>query len=120
MIALPTTRNTPGYDVIVVSPNGLRHANIQVKTSLQKNVRMWPCDHPDKAHAGPNDYYVLVKCADRFFEAFMLTGKEAKQALKKAQHHVLSRNKVFKIPMLCLRYGNPDAWKRRWENWTLD
>jgi hypothetical protein len=30
MIALPTTRNTKGYDIVVVSSDTPRHANIQV------------------------------------------------------------------------------------------
>jgi len=30
MLALPTIKNTPGYDLIVTSRNGKKHANIQV------------------------------------------------------------------------------------------
>jgi hypothetical protein len=33
MIALPTIRNTAGYDLIATSLDGTSHANIQVKTS---------------------------------------------------------------------------------------
>ncbi len=82
---------------------------------------MWPCDHPDKARTGPQDYYVLLR-RDRDgkgFEAFMPTGKEAKAALIKARDHVLSRNKVFKIPNLCLRYLNKEKCGQRWEKGPL-
>ena len=34
LIALPTIRNTSGIDVIVTGRDGSRHANLQVKTSL--------------------------------------------------------------------------------------
>jgi hypothetical protein len=33
LIALPTIRNTAGYDIIATTQDGTRHANIQVKTS---------------------------------------------------------------------------------------
>ena len=36
MIALPTIRNTAGYDIIVTNRDGSKHANIQVKTSGQQ------------------------------------------------------------------------------------
>lgn len=39
LIALPTTRNVAGYDVIVLTPDGTKHANLQVKTSLKMVFR---------------------------------------------------------------------------------
>ena len=83
LIALPTIRNTAGYDIIVATPDGTRHANIQVKTS-QKRVNFSPMPPPEKVCAKPNDYYVLVRwiSKDRKFEGFMLTGREAKAAVR--------------------------------------
>jgi hypothetical protein len=61
MIALPTIRNTAGYDLIATSRDGLRHANIQVKTSGQR-PRFWPiCQRPDGVKDGPEDFYILVR-----------------------------------------------------------
>jgi len=59
MIVLPTVRNTAAYDVIVVSDNGKRHANIQVKTS-SKRCTFWPMLPSGKIRTGPDDYYVLL------------------------------------------------------------
>jgi hypothetical protein len=36
MLALPTIRNTAVYDLVVVTPDGTKHANIQVKTSFKR------------------------------------------------------------------------------------
>ena len=36
LIALPTIRNTASMDIVVVDPDGVFHANLQVKTSRSK------------------------------------------------------------------------------------
>jgi hypothetical protein len=40
LVALPTIRNTAGYDIIVARADGTKHANIQVKTS-QRKASFW-------------------------------------------------------------------------------
>ena len=45
MVALPTTRNTAAYDIVVVTPDGDKHANIQVKAS-SKRVTFFRCHVP--------------------------------------------------------------------------
>ena len=81
MIALPTIKNTAGYDLIVASSDGKKHANIQVKTS-QHHARFWPMPRLERVCAGRDDYYVLVRRAsEASFEAFMLTGNEASVAM---------------------------------------
>jgi hypothetical protein len=82
MIALPTIRNTAGYDIIVVSPDGRRHANIQVKTSSKK-ANFWLMPLPEKVRAGRDDFYVFLRSVEdeKGFEGFMLSGREAKAEL---------------------------------------
>src|SRR5713101_3351558 len=85
MVALPTTRNTAAYDIVVVTPNGDKHANIQVKTS-SKRVTFFPMPPVEKVRAGRRDFYVLVRWLDdtKQFEGFLLTGREAKRSVQEA------------------------------------
>jgi hypothetical protein len=85
MIALPTIRNTAGYDIIVTSPDGLKHANVQVKTSATF-VKFWPvCQKISSVKTSDNDFYVLLrrtKEKDGLYEGFMVTGQEMKTELE--------------------------------------
>lgn len=60
LVALPTVRNIAGFDIIVTTPDGSKHANIQVKTS-QKKVTFWMMPPVDKICTRSKDYYVLVR-----------------------------------------------------------
>jgi hypothetical protein len=80
LIALPTIKNTAGYDIIVTSPDGLKHANIQVKTSSGR-PGYWPiCNDIANVKTSPNDFYVLLRRTkdNSSFEGFMLSGEEMK------------------------------------------
>lgn len=80
MIALPTIRNTAGYDIIVTSRDGSKHANVQVKTASGR-PDFWPiCKEIDGVKTSEHDYYVLLRRTsdNGTFEGFMLTGKEMK------------------------------------------
>src|SRR2546427_8373954 len=57
---LSTTRNTKGYDIIAVSSDGRRHANIQVKAA-QKKPNFWPMPGSWTIAKGPNDSFGLVR-----------------------------------------------------------
>jgi hypothetical protein len=80
LIALPTIRNTKGYDIIVASPEGTQYANIDVKTS-QRCVEYWPMPSSGAVSCGNNDFYVLLRRLEKEdrFEGFMLTGTEARE-----------------------------------------
>lgn len=81
LIALPTTRNTAGFDVIVVSVDGSWHANLQVKASKNK-VSFWPVGKRYKELSGKNNYVVFVRYLknEARFEAFLENGDQvAKQ-----------------------------------------
>jgi hypothetical protein len=72
LIALPTTRNTAGVDVVVTNLDGAWHANLQVKTSKNK-VAFWPIGTNCQLWKGPHNYYVFVRylCREKRFEAFL-------------------------------------------------
>ena len=65
LIALPTIRNTAAYDIIVITPDGKKHANIQVKTSLKEKTKFWRMPPAKEVRTMPNDYYVLVRWVER-------------------------------------------------------
>jgi len=127
LIALPTIRNTAGYDIIVATPDGTRHANIQVKTS-QNRVNFWPMPPSERVCSKPKDYYVLVRWVpkEKKFEGFMLRGTEAKAEVKDAEERQEKnirrggRNAIFP----CIHVGGKweklgNRWKRKWETWHL-
>jgi hypothetical protein len=127
LIALPTIRNTAGYDIIVATPDGKKHANIQVKTS-QKRVNYWPMPPSERVCAKPKDYYVLVRWLpkEEKFEGFMLRGREAKAAVRNAEKRQQEkiRNGSRKVVFSCVEIGGKcehlgKRWKRKWANWNL-
>lgn len=83
MIALPTIRNTAGFDLIAASRDGLRHANIQVKTSSQRPTFLPICWNIKSVKDGPEDFYVLLRQnpSNDGFEGYMLRGHEMKEKL---------------------------------------
>lgn len=129
MIALPTIRNTKGYDVIVADPDGKRYANIDVKTS-QRCVTYWPMPSSKSVHSGDNDYYVLLRWnkKEKKFEGFMLTGREAKVKIELCETEDpwnIKRRAEGKPTWATVSIGgktlSEDAvgWKHRWETWKL-
>lgn len=82
-IALPTSRNVAGFDIIVSNQTGLRHTTLQVKT-LQSKSNYWPINRPvpDYMKMSCRAFYIFArfdKKQDRF-ECFIASAKEvAKQ-----------------------------------------
>ena len=124
LIALPTIRNTAGYDIIVATPDGEKHANIQVKTSL-KRVKYWPVPLSDRVCTKPKDYYVFLRWAEKEkrFECFMVTGCEVKQEVEVDERSDWSekRRREGKPLFPCIPCTEEplDRWKRQWEDWSL-
>jgi len=127
LIALPTIRNTAGYDIIVATPDGRKHANIQVKTS-QNPISFWPTSTSDKIRAKANDYYVLLRWLpkEHSFEGFMLKGSEAKRAVRAGERGAWNRKRSLegKTVLASIHVGGQWArqanrWKERWEAWDL-
>lgn len=125
LVALPTIRNTAAYDIIVATPDGKKHANIQVKTS-QNRVNFWPMPPAAKVCSKSNDYYVLVRylSKEKRFEAFMLKGSEAKREVNADEQRQRKRGREKSIKMQSVHVGGQWAkhekrWRRKWETWTL-
>ena len=123
MIALPTTRNTKGYDIIVITSDGTRHANIQVKAA-QKSPSFWPMHHFDKIREGPNDWYVLVRgILKGTVECFLVSGKEARAQVKKVEKNMSKRGRAT-FPCIYVegKHAEPgvkERWGKAWKDWKL-
>jgi hypothetical protein len=127
LIALPTTRNTAAYDVAVTTPDGRKHANIQVKASL-KRVTFLPTPPSKRVRAGKDDYYVLLRwlAAENRFEGFMLSGRQARAEVRRSERFQKqriaagSRKKMFPSiyvgPKVDIR---ANRWRRSWLEWKL-
>ena len=124
MIALPTIRNTAGYDIIATTQDGTRHANIQVKAS-GKRVDSWPiCEKIESVKDGPEDYYVVLRLnrSNDAFECFLLTGREMKKWLAGEEEWYKAKGRERKFTR-CLNFDKEgkDAarFEKQWKEWTL-
>ncbi len=86
LVALPTTRNVSAYDIIAVTQDGKKHANIQVKAS-SKRVTFFPMPSSEKVRTGTHDYYVLARwlATEARFECFMLSGRQARKEVQRRE-----------------------------------
>lgn len=124
MIALPTIRNTAGFDIIVASADGSGHANVQVKTSASR-PSFWPiCQNIGSVKIASNDFYVLLRrTADGAgFEGFMLSGTEMKSELESYLAYCAERGQHADKFSLCASLGDEgknSRWRQMWETWRL-
>ena len=126
LVALATVCNTAAYDVVVVTPDGRKHANIQVKTS-SKRASFFRMPPSSRVKAGPNDFYVLVRWLrkDQRYESFMLTGREAKAAVRRREQWQRARRRAGKresiVPNISVTKdpARTERWRRRWLTWRL-
>jgi hypothetical protein len=124
IIALPTIRNTAGYDIIATTQDGVHHANIQVKTSGQW-VNSWPiCEKIESVKDGPDDYYVVLRRNRKkdAFECFMLKGDQMKEWLAGEQKWYETKGRERKFSR-CLNFdkeGKEAAkFEKQWKEWDL-
>ena len=97
LVALPTTRNTAGIDVLVSEPDGSAQAALQVKTSKQPRKEpgtgnfYWPTPSPDKCLKGPRNFYVFLRHLPKEgrFEAFLESGCEVAKQVKQWKNSTL-------------------------------
>ena len=126
MVALPTTRNTAAYDIVVITPKGDRHANIQVKTS-SKRATFFPMPVIEKIRAGSRDFYVLVRWLNetKQFEGFMVRGREAKKAVQESlawqRKNIRKGTRKVLFPAIDVSADSPELanWRRAWNRWSL-
>ena len=124
MIALPTIRNTAGYDIIAATQDGAHHANIQVKTA-GKWVDFWPiCEKIASVKDGPDDYYIVLRRnrSGDAFECFMLTGDQMKKRLIGEEEWYVAKGRERKFSR-CLNFDKEgtDAarFEKQWKEWNL-
>lgn len=126
MVALPTTRNTAAYDIVVVTQAGDKHANIQVKASSTK-ANFFPMPPAEKIRSGKCDYYILVRWLEKTkqFEGFMLKGREAKKAVQDTiawqTENIGKGTRKVLFPAIDIGAKSPEwaRWKKTWEMWSL-
>lgn len=77
LVALPTVRNCPGADLLVLDPGTHALATLQVKCS-GKRPSFWPASAPPLAWRRPNHAYVFVRrSANKLgYEGFLVGSAE--------------------------------------------
>jgi hypothetical protein len=129
MVALPTVRNTAGFDIVVTNPEGTRHANVQVKTSGKKVVG-FPMPPADKIRTGPRDYYVLARWVgsetEGKYECFLLTGRQTRDEIRRTDRikraAIRAGTRTVLFPGVAVGPSNQqaaDRWRRAWQRWRL-
>jgi hypothetical protein len=121
-IALPTIRNAPGIDLVVVNLSGSWHANIQVKTSQYK-VNFWPISNRFHEFSGPNNYYAFVRYINdsSLFEVVLETADKVIQDADIVVADTKARGLKEWAPSWYLPH-DPDGLHRvlqQWENFGL-
>lgn len=119
LVALPTVRNTAGYDVVVSTPDGRAHAFLQVKTSL-KRVAFWPVSPPEKSVIGPDVYYAFVRYQDdeRRFEVFLESSLAVLEQVKaNLKQYRVKKKKEFPYWALPKQEEGINRLKENWRKW---
>jgi hypothetical protein len=82
LIAVATSRNVKGPDVIVTNPDGTKFAAIQVKTRRNTSDKFWNIGEKGLTWGGRNCWYAFVRINDNEFEAMMAPAKEVQRFAK--------------------------------------
>ena len=126
-VALATSRNTAAYDIVVTTPRGTRHANIQVKTA-QKRVSFFRMPPSSKVMTGPHDFYVLLRWlpSQNCYEGFMLSGRAARTEVEKGEkfqrRRMAAGTRQGIVPSLYVGRkveARAKQWRKTWLTWTL-
>jgi len=124
LVVLPTIRNTPGYDILAISPDGRRHWNLQVKTG-QRRPSFWLMPTWKKIRHGEHDCYVLVRglLDEDPPECFLVRGKEARMAVKRIQDDQ-RKNGRKNFPCIYVKgkhapKGAEERWSKAWGTWRV-
>ena len=116
IIALPTTRNTAGVDIIVSKNDRSNPILIQVKTSGKK-VKFWPTPKEDKIMSGKNCYYAFLRYIEKEdnFEVFLVNGGEVKKQVRdNAAYYKKKGRKEFSY--FEIYKDDETEYKKEWED----
>lgn len=125
LVALPTVRNCPGADVLVLHPETGALATLQVKTS-RSFVKFWPASVPPAQWQRASHCYVFVRRTrdGRAFEGFLAGSIEVAAAVTRAGAFQQAQGRrlfpVFSLP------GSPagsditgvERLRGAWEEWA--
>jgi len=93
LIAVATSRNVKGPDVIVTNSDGTWFAAIQVKTRLNTKAKFWNVGDRGMKWGGQNCWYVFVRINNGEFEAFMEKAEKVKKCANADFDDVKKRRK---------------------------
>lgn len=119
LVALPTVRNCPGADVLVLDPDTGALGTLQVKTS-GKRPNFWPTTLPPPAWQRPNHAYVFVRrnADDSGFEGFLVSAAEVAKNVAANFEDLRSRGRrsfaEFRLPKL---HDARDLLQAAWTHW---
>ena len=124
-IALPTIRNTAGYDVIATSRDGKRHANIQVKAAAGRST-FWLIPPSEIIPCGPDDYFVFVRWLqnEKRWEGFLAKGNEVRREAKAREAAIRRKRKTDTVTLRGFHVGDGTArkakrWAKAWLDWRI-
>jgi hypothetical protein len=127
LVALPTVRNTAAYDIVVATPDGAKHANIQVKSSSNM-VAFFRMPSSDRIMAGPRDFYVLLRWDEKAsrYDGFLLLGREARDEVRAEeewqQKRIAAGSRNVVVPCIAVTGAaarKAARWRRKWQAWRL-
>ncbi|GEM_PF-420625 len=127
-IALPTNRNTPGFDIVVTSQSGLKHVSLQVKT-LQNKANYWPINRavPDHIRKLKTVFFIFarfIKKEERF-ECFIVPAKDVAKQIDGFVKDWYKENPKSSKPSnwtygWWLRKGKEKMYLNRWDRLKLN
>ncbi len=118
LVALPTTRNTAGIDILVSEPDGCGQANLQVKTRSSEED-YWPTSRPERCLKGSRSFYVFVRYLpdEERFEAFLESGsnvaKQVQENLLGDQKRGLKDFPYWELPS----EEEKEKLRKKWKDW---
>ncbi len=127
LVALPTTRNIAGYDVVVATIGGGKHANVQVKTS-GKRASFFRMPPSENVRAGTRDWYVLLRWLPKknSYEGFLLSGREARREVHRGEEfqrrRISAGSRKEIVPSIYVSKKvelRANKWRQAWLEWTL-
>ena len=122
LIAIPTTRNTAGIDVLASTPDGAHTASIQVKTS-QTKVGFWPTPQATAITDSEGVWFVFLRwiTAETRFEAFIASASLVKSHVQAHTDAVAARGGNTSFPVWNLPKGDAaEALRDAWRIWSPD
>lgn len=112
-IALLTTRNTTGIDIIVTNPTTYKSTNIQVKTTRRNPP--WLLSKKDEKSHGNKLFYVFVNMMDSKQEYYIVPSNVVANRIKK-HHQKWLEGKSTRKDTSMRKFTMSDSEKKKYQN----